>query len=138
MAEREKSGEQLVRVQKHLARWRARHGGRGRPIPAALWAAAAEVATTEGVEATARALDVDRARLLRRMNGAPPPRSVVVRKAPLPATAGFVEVDAARVFSRGQMLVRLTNRDGEQLEIALEGGAADVATVARAFWRRGQ
>ncbi len=138
MAEREKSGEQLVRVQRDLARWRARHGGRGRPIPAALWAAAAEVATTEGVDATARALEVDRSRLLRRMKGAPAPRSVVVRKAALPTTAGFVEVDAARVFSRGQMLVRLTNLEGEQLEIALEGDAADVATVARAFWRRAQ
>jgi hypothetical protein len=137
MAEREKSGEQLVRVQKQLARWRAVHGGRGRPIPAALWAAAAEVASTEGVEATARALNVDRARLLRRVKGSPP-RSVGVRRAPLPASAGFVEVDAARVFSRGQMLVRLTNREGEQLEIALEGGAADVATVARAFWSRAQ
>ena len=137
MSEREKSREQLVRVQKQLARWRAQHGGRGRPIPAALWAAAAEVASTEGVEATARALDVDRARLLRRVKCAPP-SSVGVRRGPLPTGAGFVEVDAARVFSRGQMLVRLTNRDGEQLEIALEGGAADVATVARGFWSRAQ
>ena len=47
-------------------------------------------------------------------------------------------MDAERVFSRGQMQVRLTNRDGEQLEIALEGGAADVMTVARAFWSRPQ
>lgn len=138
MAERERSRGELVRLQKELARWRARHGGRGRSIPAALWAAAAEVATTAGLDATARALEVDRSRLLRRMKGAPPPRSVVVRKAALPPTAGFVEVDAARVFSRGQMLVRLTNRDGEQLEIALEGGAGDVATVARAFWSRAQ
>jgi hypothetical protein len=138
MSEREKSREQLFRVQKQLAQWRARYGGRGRPIPATLWAAAAEVASTEGVDATARALDVDRARLLRRMMGSARPNSVVVPKAPLRATAGFVEVDAARVFSRGQMLVRLTSRDGEQLEIALEGGAADVATVARAFWSRAQ
>ena len=34
------------------------------------------------------------------------------------------------------MLVRLTNRDGEQLEISLEGGASDVAAMAQAFWRR--
>lgn len=138
MAEREKGREQLARVRKQLARWRARHGGRGRPIPTTLWAAAAEVASAEGVDATARALGVDRARLLRRMMGSAPPSSVGVPSAPLHATAGFVEVDAARVFSRGQMLVRLTSRDGEQLEIALEGGAADVATVARAFWSRAQ
>jgi hypothetical protein len=133
MAEREKKRVQLGRVQKRLARWRARHGGRGRPIPEALWAAAAEVAAAEGVEATARALDVDRARLSRRVKQSPP-SSVGTPKASLPAAASFVEVDAERVFSRGQMLLRLTNRDGEQLEIALEGGAADVTAVARAFW----
>lgn len=135
MAEREKRREQLGRVQKRLARWRARHGGRGRPIPEALWAAAAAVAAAEGVEATARALDVDQARLSRRMKRSAP-GSIGAPKPSLPATASFVEVDAERVFSRGQMLVRLTNRDGEQLEIALEGGAADVTAVARAFWSR--
>lgn len=137
MAEREKSREQLGRVQKQLARWRAQHGGRGRAIPEALWASAAAIASTAGVEATARALEVDRARLSRRM-GCSPASSVGSAKSSLAASAGFVEVDAARVFSRGQMVVRLTRGDGEQLEIALEGGAADVATVARAFWGRGQ
>jgi hypothetical protein len=33
-------------------------------------------------------------------------------------------------------VVRLTSRDGEQLEIEVEGGAVDVAAVARAFWER--
>lgn len=135
MAKREARREQLGRVQKRLARWRAQRGGRGRPIPEALWAAAAEVAAVDGVEATARALDVDRARLSRRVKQSPP-RAVGAPNASLAATASFVEVDAERVFSRGQMLVRLTNRDGEHLEIALEGGAADVTTVARAFWSR--
>ena len=46
MAERETTRGQLEQVQKRLARWRARHGGRGRPIPDALWAAAATVAST--------------------------------------------------------------------------------------------
>jgi hypothetical protein len=137
MAERKTTRGQLEQVQKRLARWRARHGGRGRPIPDALWAAAATVASTVGVDATARALDVDRARLSRRVKRLPS-SSVATPKASSPASASFVEVDAERVFSRGQMLVRLTNRDGEQLEIALEGGAADVTAVARAFWSRPQ
>lgn len=135
MAKRETSGEQLGSVQKRLARWRAEHGGRGRPIPEALWVAAAAVATAEGVEATARALDVDRARLWRRVNRSAP-SAVGAAKASMRSAASFVEVDAERVFSRGQMLVRLTNREGEQLEIALEGGTADVTAVARAFWGR--
>jgi hypothetical protein len=43
----------LVKVQRDLASWRARHGGRDRSIPAGLWTAAAEVAAVEGVTATA-------------------------------------------------------------------------------------
>ncbi len=88
------------------------------------------------MEATARALDLDGARLARRVRSSPP-SSDLAPKGPSPS-AGFVEVDAQRVFSRGQMLVRLTSRDGEQLEIALEGGVADVTAVARAFWSRAQ
>jgi hypothetical protein len=94
------------------------------------------LASSEGVEATARALAVDRARLLRRVE-CPQASSAGRRKEPLGSTTSFVELDAKRVFSRGQMLVRVTNREGEQLEIALEGGAADVVTVARTFWDRG-
>jgi hypothetical protein len=52
------------------------------------------------------------------------------------ASAAFVEVDTRGVFARGQTVVRLRSRDGEQLEIAVEGGALDVAAVARAFWER--
>jgi hypothetical protein len=52
------------------------------------------------------------------------------------ASPAFVEVDAQRVLSRGKTVVRLTSRDGEQLEIEVEGSAMDVAAVARAFWER--
>jgi hypothetical protein len=133
--ERETAQEQLGRVQRQLGQWRAQHGGRGRRIPDALWAAAAAVASKEGVEATARALTVDRARLCRRMEG-PPASAAATAKSPLHSRARFVEVDAGRVFSRGQILVRLTNREGEQLEIGLDGGAADAVAVASAFWDR--
>jgi len=94
------------------------------------------VASSAGVEATARALDVERVRLSRYVRRCSPSGSVDAAKAPLPSSGSFVDLDAARVFSRGQMLVRLTNRDGEQLEIALTGGASDVAAVAQAFWSR--
>ena len=39
-----------------LVRWRAQHGGRGIPVPEALWAGAVEVARVEGFEATTRDL----------------------------------------------------------------------------------
>jgi hypothetical protein len=48
----------------------------------------------------------------------------------------FVEVDARGVFCRVKTVVRLSRRDGEQLEIEVEGSAMDVAAVARALWER--
>lgn len=126
---------ELGRVERKLSSWRERHGGRGRPIPEELWKAAAEVAAIAGVNATARALGVDRERLARRVERA--------ESAPLASTtatglasAGFVEVDGRSVFTGGKTVVRLAGRDGEQLEITVDGDAVDVTAVARAFWRR--
>jgi len=116
-------------------RWREQHGGRGHPIPAELWKAAAQVAAVQGVNATARALGVDRSRLARRLERSGTSRVAQPEQTALPGTA-FVEVDSQSVFARGQTVVRLTSRDGEQLEISVEGGAVDLASVARAFWER--
>lgn len=135
MAERETTGGQLGVVQRQLSRWREQHGGRGRPIPSELWKAAVAVAAIEGIDATARALGVDRVRLSRRVERPVDSPVAQSEQAALPSTA-FVEVDTHSVFARGQTVVRLTSRDGEQLEIAVEGGAVDVAAVARAFWER--
>jgi hypothetical protein len=161
MAERTTTAVRLGRVQKQLSSWRERHGGRGRAIPEELWRAAVEVAAVAGVSETARVLGVDRERLVRRLGARPsgafgsavPPRtthpkrkdaadraagafgSAVPPRTTLASTA-FVEVDAQRVFGRGKAIVRLTSRDGEQLEIEVEGGAMDVVAVARAFWER--
>lgn len=135
MRKREKPGLQLCRVQRDLSRWRSQHGGRGRPIPAELWSAAVDVASVEGVEATARALGVDRARLSRRIAGRPGSADPAAQTS-LSAT-GFVEVDPRQVLAGGgQVLVRLTGRDGEQVEFAFDAGAVDVAAVAGAFWGR--
>ena len=136
MAEPETMRGQLDRIQKQLSRWREQHGGRGHPIPVELWTAAVEVAAVEGVSTTARALGIDRARLARHMEGSvASPAASQPEQPALPSTA-FVEVDTHSVFARGQTVVRLTSRDGEQLEIAVEGGTVDVAAVARAFWER--
>jgi hypothetical protein len=133
MAEHVGTTAELGRVQRKLSSWREQHGGRGRPIPDALWVAVAEVAAVEGVTTTARALGVDRERLARRVEE----RSATFHAAASAQTGtAFVEVDPGSVFARGQTVVRLTSRDGEQLEIAVEGGAVDVAAVARAFWER--
>ncbi len=133
MAERTRRG-QLGRVQKELSEWRGQYGGRGRPIPEELWCAAAEVAAVEGVDVTARALGVDRERLSRRVARSCAPLADAPKQTAL--SKAFVEVDAQRVFSRGQVLVRLMGRDGEQVEFAFDAGTVDVAAVAQTFWSR--
>jgi hypothetical protein len=137
MVERTTTAE-LGRVEKKLSSWREQHGGRGRAIPEELWAEAAGVASVAGVAETARVLCVDRERLARRVSERASGASALIalpsRRAPV--SAAFVEVDAHRVFTRGKTLVRLTSRDGEQLELEVEGNAMEVAAVARALWRR--
>lgn len=122
-------------AQRRLERWRAEHGGRGRPIPEQLWSVAVEVARAEGVEPTAVALRVDRERLARR----------VARAGELPAvgpalsaSAGFVELDARGLCGPAERAVlRFEGRDGEKFELELTGArAADVVELARAFWSR--
>jgi hypothetical protein len=128
---------ELGRVEKQLSRWRERHGGRGRRLPEALWVAATEVAATAGVNETARVLGVDRERLLRRVGARASGGSGVAGPAgTTAASSAFVEVDAQRVFARGKAVIRLSRRDGDQLEIEVEGSAMDAAAVARALWER--
>jgi hypothetical protein len=121
----------LARVRQSLERWRSRSGGRGRPIPADFWAEAVALARIEGVEVTARALRLDRARLAARLHS---PAEASDDDA---AAGGFVEVDAAGLCVAGQASIRLVGRDGERLEIALSPtDAVDIAALARAFWAR--
>lgn len=127
---------ELGRVERKLSRWRERHGGRGRAIPEELWSAAAGVAAVAGVSETARVLGVDRERLQRRVGARPSGVSGAAVPTRPAAGRAFVEVEARGVFCRGKTVVRLSRRDGEQLEIEVEGSAMDVAAVARALWER--
>jgi len=135
MAGQEARQTQLVRLGERLSRWREQHGGRGQPIPEELWVAAVQVAEAEGVQATARALRMDRARLAQRVERSQA-RTVAVPERTALASTAFVEVDARSVLARGQVVVRLTGRDGERLEIELAGGlsAVDLTAMAHAFW----
>ena len=117
---------ELGRVERQLSRWRAQHGGRGRRLPEPLWMAAAEVASQAGVNETARVLGLDRERLLRRV-GVRPGGATGTEVGGPAASSAFVEVDAQRVFARGKTVVRLRRRDGDQLEIEVEGSAMDAA-----------
>lgn len=126
--------DRLAQARDRLARWRAQHGGPGIPVPEALWAEAVEAARVEGVEATARALRLDRSRLAARMTTA---GVAVDVKAGGEVGGGFVELDAGRLGLSPRTVVRLEGRDGERLEVELGAGAAiDLSALAEAFWRR--
>jgi len=126
--------DRLAQARDRLARWRAQHGGPGIPVPEALWAEAVEAARVEGVEATARALRLDRSRLAARMTAA---GVAADGEASGDVGGGFVELDAGRLGLSPRTVVRLEGRDGERLEVELGAGTAiDLAALAEAFWHR--
>ena len=127
--------DRLAQVRDRLARWRAKHGGRGIRVPEAVWAEVIEIARVEGVEATARALHLDPVRLARRMTAA----GTAAGQKPAEMGDGFVELDAGRLGLSPRTVIRFHGRDGERLEVELAGGATlDLAALAEAFWRRGR
>ena len=128
-------GDRLAQVRDRLARWRAKHGGRGIRVPEVMWTEVVEVARVEGVETTARALQLDPTRLVSRMTAA----GTAVGEKPAEMGGGFVELDAGRLGLSPRTVIRFHGRDGERLEVELAAGAViDVAALAEAFWRRGR
>jgi hypothetical protein len=119
----------LGRARLRIERWRGRYGGRGVPIPEELWGEAVRIARVDGVDATARALRLDRGRLARRTD--------LASRSDEMGSDGFVEVDARGLCAPGPTVVRFEGRDGERLQIELSAAhALDVADLARAFWSR--
>jgi hypothetical protein len=131
MSRRNGERPRLDQVRERLTRWRERHGGPGIPLPEPLWAAAAEVARSEGVGATARALRVDRWRLAARTEAAEPDGGTV-------PSGGFVEIDASQLcLSPQRVVVRFESGEGDRLEVELgEAATVDVVALAHAFFGR--
>jgi hypothetical protein len=95
------------------------------------------VARVEGVEATARALGVDRGRLTHRA-GVVSTQSECLAVAQAPGPAEFVELSAGVLCGGAeQTVVQLEGADGERVRIELRGASAvDVVALAKAFWSR--
>jgi hypothetical protein len=113
-----------------LASWRRLHGGRGRPIPAALWSDAADVARANGVAETARALRLNPTKLAKLAEGAP--RSVV-------EPVGFVELGSLGFREPRTVALELVGREGDRVRVEVVGGAGsavELVALARAFWSR--
>ena len=124
----------LEQLRTQLAQWRRAHGGRGRRIPEGLWAEATEVARAEGVETTARHLRLSRRRLEERVAAGrecrPEERSPIERPE-------FIEVALPERLSAGRVMLKLTNRHGEELCIVDMAGSVDIRTLLRDFWGKG-
>ena len=71
--------EDIEQVRRRFAEYRAVHAVRSR-LPEALWAAAAKLARRDGIQATARALDVDRPSLRKWTDRLEPNQSTTVGK----------------------------------------------------------
>jgi hypothetical protein len=130
-------GKDLDTMREALASWRRLHGGRGRPIPAALWSDAADVARANGVAETARLLRLDPRKLAKlaedRTESAP--RSVV-------EAAGFVELGGLGLGEPREPrkgVLELVGREGDRVRVEIvgdAGGVVDLVALARAFWSR--
>lgn len=161
--EKQKSRE-LTELCARVSQWRKdKGGGRGCPIPEALWQEAARVARLDGVFRTARALGFNYQRLQARSLDAsetrdasptapapPAPPTPVLRSCPkkgkhpsridLPSTGApegsrFVAIPMTPPRTNRSGTVELWGPTGERMRVEVVGDL-DVAQLAQMFWRR--
>jgi hypothetical protein len=114
----------LTRAAARFEAWRAGHTSR-RPLPAALWDRATEVAARHGVHRTARTLRLNYYDLKER----------VERRGPAAMAApAFVEVRTAPPARDAKVLVEFEDARGAKMRIHLKGGGTpDLAALGRIF-----
>jgi hypothetical protein len=121
----------MQRIYRRFERWRSLHKRRV-PIPAALWASAAEVAREHGIFRTAKILRLEYGKLKRITESATPG----VWRAPAPAE--FLELVALQGAPSGpglsECLIELEGPRGK-MRIQWKGATApDLAGLSRALW----
>lgn len=154
--------EDVERVRRRWAEWRSTHAVRSR-LPEELWAAAVELVQRDGIDATARALDVDKPSLRKwagRLNPAAPQATrrksqLKERANALPAhlssasgrlflgtstrdlskgVPAFVELLASGSGGGTSCLVEVESPRGAKLRLELKGiQASELAELIRAF-----
>jgi len=114
----------MRRVCRRFEHWRKGHQAR-LPIPAALWAAAAEVAREHGVFRTAKVLRLEYGKLKRMVESS-------ASDAPSP-TATFLEL-APQAIGLSECLIELEGPRGK-MRIRWKGATTpDLAGLSRALW----
>jgi hypothetical protein len=127
-----KRGKDLEAAREALASWRRTHGGRGRPIPPALWSKAADVARGVGVPEVARALRLNAVKLARLVEGGAPGSEVEAADF---VELGRLELGTPRAARRA--VLELVGHEGDRVRVEVgDGGGVDFVAIARAFWSR--
>jgi hypothetical protein len=130
--------DDVEQVRRRWAEWRSTHAVRSR-LPEELWAAAVELVRRDGIDATARALDVDKPSLRKwagRLNPARPQparrKSQPKQKAnDLPA---FVELLGSGSGTARSCMVEVESPRGAKLRLELKGiQASELAELIRVF-----
>jgi hypothetical protein len=130
--------DDVEQVRRQWTEWRSTHAVRSR-LPEELWAAAVELVQRDGIDATARALDVDKPSLRKwagRLNPARPQparrKSQPKQKATdLPA---FVELLASGSGTARSCMVEVESPRGAKLRLELKGiQASELAELIRVF-----
>ncbi|MBM3883273.1 MAG: hypothetical protein FJ387_26770 [Verrucomicrobia bacterium] len=133
MARTRFSTTDLQELEGQLKRWRRSGRGRRR-IPEEVWAAAVELARSQGPSRVARCLRLDYYKLQRKASGSVrPSRSSSATSCP----EGFVELPWRGCVSAALgCRVELRGRQGDTMTVHLPMDSAAMVALAEAFWRR--
>jgi hypothetical protein len=130
--------DDVEQVRQRWAEWRNTHAVRSR-LPEELWAGAVELVQCDGIDATARAMDVDKPSLRKwagRLN--PAPRQPARRKSRPKQRANdlptFVELLASGSGTATSCMVEVESPRGAKLRLELKGiQTSQLAELIRAF-----
>lgn len=121
----------LKEAARRFEEWRNGHVGR-RPIPATLWALAAELAGQYGVFRTAQVLRLDYGKLKRHT-----PVTTAARKATSAPQPAFVELIAPASGQTCECTIEVEGARG-RMRIEWKGSSApDLASLSRVLWEPG-
>jgi hypothetical protein len=131
--------EDVEQLRRRFEEFRRAHAVRSR-LPEELWAAAAELARRDGMDATAEALDVDKPSLRKWADRLQPQRQPRARRSPRRRVArelpAFVELLASGSGAATSCLVEVESPRGGKLRVELKAiGTSELAELIRAFAR---
>jgi hypothetical protein len=129
--------EDVEQLQRRFAEWRGTHAVRAR-LPEELWAAAAELAQRDGMDATARALEVDKPSLRKWADRLRPRRQPRPRRSPPKrrgnAVPAFVELLASGSGATASCLIEVESPRGGKLRLELKAiETSQLAELIRTF-----